>query len=117
MWIGSNSDVHEMKQLQEAFRHSEEYFRGLMQNMQIVVWTNMPDGTIDFVNRQWLDMTGQSLEFVRSRVEAWMVALHPDDRERAGAIFLNGVRSGEGFTMVAIHPCCPESCPRVRNER
>ena len=101
VWIGSSTDVHEAKQLQESFRRSEEYFRELTQNMPLVVWTSLPDGSVDFVNSRWLEMTGQSLEYVRSNPEAWMIALHPEDREHAGNSYLHGIRSGNGFTMEA----------------
>ena len=33
--------------------------------------------------------------------EAWMTAIHPEDRERASKSFWEGIRSGQGFTMEA----------------
>jgi PAS domain S-box-containing protein len=73
----------------------------LLQHIPVAAWTLDPDGTPDFVNQVWLDYTGHALSFVHSNPEAWMTALHPEDRERAVRSFWDGVRSGQGFTMEA----------------
>jgi PAS domain S-box-containing protein len=72
---------------------------GLLQHLPVAAWTLKPDGTPDFVNQVWLEYSGQTLEFVRSHPEAWMTAVHPEDREIASTSFWNGVRSGQGFAM------------------
>jgi PAS domain S-box-containing protein len=72
---------------------------GLLQQLPVSAWTLQPDGTPDFVNRVWLDFSGQTLEFVRSHPEAWMTAVHPEDREMAASIFWEAVRSGRGFAF------------------
>ena len=72
---------------------------GLLQHLPVSAWTLKPDGTPDFVNQVWLEYSGQTLEFVRSHPEAWMTAVHPEDRETASRAFWDGVRSGQGFAM------------------
>ncbi len=72
---------------------------GLLQHIPVSAWTLKPDGTPDFVNQVWLEYTGQTLDFVRSHPEAWMTAVHPEDRKTAAGSFWDGVRSGEGFAM------------------
>jgi PAS domain S-box-containing protein len=74
---------------------------GLLQLIPAAAWTLAPDGTPDFVNHNWLEYTGQALDFVRSNPEAWMTAIHPEDREKASRSFWDGVRSGQGYTMEA----------------
>ena len=74
---------------------------GLLQLIPVAAWTLQPDGTPDFVNQNWLEYTGQALEYVQSNPEAWMSAIHPEDREGASKSFLDGVRLGQGFTMEA----------------
>ena len=71
----------------------------LLQLLPVSAWTLKPDGTPDFVNRVWLEFAGQSLDFVRSHPEAWMTAVHPEDRERAAKSFWDGVNSGQGFAF------------------
>ena len=71
----------------------------LLQQLPVSAWTLKPDGTPDFVNRVWLEFTGQTLDFVRSHPEAWMTAVHPEDREFAAKSFWKGVRSGQAFAF------------------
>jgi PAS domain S-box-containing protein len=70
---------------------------GLLQHLPVSAWTLKPDGTPDFVNQIWLEFSGQTLDFVRSHPEAWMTAVHPEDREIAAKIFWEGVQSGQNF--------------------
>jgi len=72
---------------------------GILQHLPVSAWTLTPDGTPDFVNRVWLEFSGQTLDFVRSHPEAWMTAIHPEDRERAGKSFWEAVQSGQGFAI------------------
>jgi PAS domain S-box-containing protein len=72
---------------------------GLLQHLPVSAWTLKPDGTPDFVNQVWLDFAGQNLDFVRSHPEAWMAAIHPEDREIASRAFWDGVSSGQGFAV------------------
>jgi PAS domain S-box-containing protein len=71
----------------------------LLQQLPVSAWTLKPDGTPDFVNRVWLEFAGQTLDFVRSHPEAWMTAVHPEDREFAAKSFWKGVQSGQGFAF------------------
>jgi PAS domain S-box-containing protein len=81
---------------------------GLLQQLPVSAWTLKPDGTPDFVNQVWLDFTGQSLDFVRSHPEAWMSAVHPEDRELAANSFWSGVHSGRGFTLETRSLCAQD---------
>jgi PAS domain S-box-containing protein len=42
-----------------------------------MVWSNLPDGSTDYLNKRFRDYTGFSL--ATRRRSAWMDALHPDD--------------------------------------
>ena len=72
---------------------------GLLQNLPVSAWTLKPDGTPDFVNQVWLEYSGQTPDFVRSRPEAWMTAVHPEDREAASKAFWDGINRGQGFAF------------------
>ena len=72
---------------------------GLLQHLPVSAWTLKPNGTPDFVNQVWLEFSGQTLDFVRSHPEAWMTAVHPEDRETASRAFWDGVRSGKDFAF------------------
>jgi PAS domain S-box-containing protein len=57
-----------------------------------LVWTALPDGHVDFVNRQWREYTGLSLE--DSCQDGWHSAIHPEDLpqflERLRSCFASG---------------------------
>jgi PAS domain S-box-containing protein len=72
---------------------------GLLQRLPVSAWTLEPDGTPDFVNQVWLEYSGQTLDFVRSHPEAWMTAVHPEDREAASRALWDGIRAGQGFAI------------------
>ena len=58
-----------------------------------LVWTALPDGRADFVNKRWRDYTG--LGFDESRGPDWRSAVHPDDRASLSAGWRGLVTSGE----------------------
>lgn len=72
---------------------------GLLQHLPVSAWTLSPDGAPDFVNQVWLEFSGQTLDFIRSHPEAWMTAVHPEDREIALRSFRDGVGSGQDFAF------------------
>jgi GAF domain-containing protein len=72
---------------------------GVLQHLPVSAWTLKPDGTSDFVNEVWLQFAGQTLDFVRSHPEAWMTAVHPEDREVTAKSFWDGVSAGRGFAI------------------
>ncbi len=86
--------------LENARLYSDlELQAGLLQRIPVSAWTLRSDGTPDFVNQVWLEYSGQTLDFVRSHPEAWLTAVHPEDREMAIKRFREGVRSGQGFAF------------------
>ena len=86
------------RELQRADRELQLQV-GILQQLPLSAWTLKPDGTPDFVNQVWLEFSGQTLDFVQSRPEAWMTAIHPEDRKAASKAFWEGVRSGQGFAF------------------
>ena len=80
---------------------------GLLQRLPVSAWTLTPDGTPDFVNQVWLEYSGQTLDFVRSHPEAWMTAVHPEDREVSIQGLLGRRTLGTGFCVG--NPLSPRS--------
>jgi PAS domain S-box-containing protein len=69
----------------EQERHAAEQALNLMQQraqfileaLPVMVWTAQPDGSIDYLNRRWLDFTGHAA--TADLADAWSQYLHPDD--------------------------------------
>ena len=88
-------DLTERKRSDEA----SKLYMGIVQYMPALASTLSPDGTVDFVNHQWSEYTGLTQEFLRSSPEAWIEAVHSEDRAAASTIFWHGLRYGQAFAM------------------
>jgi PAS domain S-box-containing protein len=67
-----HSDAH------EASNVIEERLRLIIDTIPTIVWRKLPDGSADFLNRNFREYTGLSLE--QGLGWGWMSAFHPDDR-------------------------------------
>src|SRR5258708_2253841 len=77
---GLNLDITARKQAEERLRESEQRWRSLTEALPQLVWTNMPDGSMDYASAQ----VGQYLGRPPSELLGWgwLEVQHPDDRER-----------------------------------
>ncbi len=64
----------------EASNLVEERLRLIIDTIPTIVWRKLPDGSADFLNRNFLEYTGLSLE--DGLGWGWMNAFHHDDRLR-----------------------------------
>jgi len=81
-WFGTNTDVSELKRVEQAALHlSEQEFHSLAESMPQIVWATLPDGWTIYFNQQWVDYTGLTME--ESYGHGWNTPFHPDDRQRA----------------------------------
>jgi PAS domain S-box-containing protein len=62
----------------EASDVIEERLRLIIDTIPTIVWRKLPDGSADFLNREFREYTGLSLE--HGLGWGWMNAFHPDDR-------------------------------------
>jgi len=62
----------------EASNVVEERLRLIVDTIPTIVWRKLPDGSADFLNRQFREYTGLSLE--HGLGWGWMNVFHPDDR-------------------------------------
>jgi hypothetical protein len=62
-----------------------------------LVWTNEPDGAIDYRNRRWNEFTDTE----SSPPDAWWRAMYPDDIDRVVALWRASLSQGEPFEVEA----------------
>jgi len=58
---------------------SEKQFRQMVDEIPALAWSCLPDGSGEFLNKQWLDYTGLSVEPAPGF--DWTAVVHPDDLE------------------------------------
>jgi len=73
-------DVTERKRIDNALAASEKEFRLLAEAMPQIVWVNDADGNSIYINQQWADYTGLSLD---EHGQGWSKPIHPEDQQRA----------------------------------
>jgi PAS domain S-box-containing protein len=78
-YVGTATDIHERRTMEEALRESEASFRELADTAPAMIWTTDEHGLVTFVNEGWLRFTGTSLE--EELGATWTLGVHPDDAE------------------------------------
>jgi PAS domain S-box-containing protein len=91
-FAGAVIDITESKQSEERIRRSESELRTLIEAIPAYVGTNLPDGSLDFINQSWLNYAGVSREQVMGW--GWGISIHPDDRDRVVANWRAAVATG-----------------------
>jgi PAS domain S-box-containing protein len=76
-YVGTATDIHERKTMEDSLRESEASFRELADTAPAMIWTTDEDGLITFVNQGWLRFTGTT--FQEEMGESWELGVHPDD--------------------------------------
>jgi PAS domain S-box-containing protein len=61
-------------------KDAEDRTRLIIDTVPAQLWTETPEGVVDFVNRRWVDYTGMTLE--QAIGSGWNRMVHPDDIER-----------------------------------
>lgn len=96
-WVGTCTDIHDQKKIQEALQSSEARFRAVAEAIPQVIWSTRPDGYTDYFNSRWYEYSGLTPE--SSEGWAWQSILHPDDRERCLAHWESAVASGTPYEI------------------
>jgi PAS domain S-box-containing protein len=101
-WYGFISDIEDRKraeQERERLRKLEaelaEKLRDVIETMPTMVWTALPDGSEDFVNRHWHEYSGLSAG--HSAGSGWQAAVHPADLKRHLEKWRTSLATGEPF--------------------
>ncbi|PTQ63479.1 PAS domain S-box-containing protein [Sphingomonas sp. PP-CE-3G-477] len=76
---------------------SDLKFRTLADTMPQMVWSTLPDGFHDYYNARWYEFTGAPAGTTDG--EGWNDMFHPDDQDRAWAIWRQSLDTGEPYNI------------------
>ena len=97
--VGANQAalLLEHRWAEEALRVSERRFRTLTETLPQLVWTCRPDGSCDYLSRQWFEYSGiPESEMLDNR---WVEVLHPEDRAWAMAYWRDAVEGRVSYDL------------------
>lgn len=90
-------DITERKRAEEAARWSEEELRQVIETVPAMVWTALPDGRVDFINRRVQEFTGLSLDGTLAGNWEPEARFHPDDVEQYMSKWRSSLATGHPF--------------------
>ncbi|WP_201979974.1 PAS domain-containing protein [Hymenobacter rubidus] len=94
-WYGTNTDVHQQRQLQEQVLTSQNRFQQLLESLPQLAWTARPDGSLNYYNQRWYELTGGTFEELRNW--GWEQYIHPDDFAGTTRRWQHSLATGEPF--------------------
>ncbi len=87
----------ELAETLAALAESEKKFRAIADSMPQMVWSTRPDGSHDYYNARWYEFTGAAEGSTDG--EGWNDMFHPDDQERAWALWRHSLQTGEPYEV------------------
>ncbi|MCT7950910.1 PAS domain S-box protein [Ancylothrix sp. C2] len=85
-------DISEAKSFEVNMQKNLNLYRTLSEAIPELVWSVLPNGTMDFANEKWHEYTGMSLKEVNQ--EGWIKIIHPDDVPRAEELWQRALETG-----------------------
>ncbi|HVW65269.1 MAG TPA: ATP-binding protein [Nitrosospira sp.] len=88
-------DITRRRRAEEAVRESGERLQFMADSMPLKIFMCRPDGEADYMNRQWLDFTGETVDKLLGW--EWTKFIHPDDLEENVERWRHCLATGEPF--------------------
>ncbi|NQV26682.1 MAG: PAS domain S-box protein [Rhodopirellula sp.] len=88
-------DVTERKLADERLRQTEQLQRFILDSIPQKLVTTMPDGSVDYLNPQWMEYTG--LTFEQLKDWGWKQFIHPDDVDEHVREWMHATQTGKVY--------------------
>ncbi|MDE2482383.1 MAG: PAS domain-containing protein [bacterium] len=88
-WLGTAIDIDEQKR-------GADQMRAMMESVPEIVFTSHPSAGVDYYNKRWYDLTGQSES--EALGVGWQQVIHPDDLAGLIAIWSQSKSSGAPYS-------------------
>jgi PAS domain S-box-containing protein len=93
----ASSDITDRMQAQQALQESEVRFRNMADTAPVMIWVTGEDKSCTYVNQQWCDFTGRTME--QELGAGWAEGVHPDDKDRCLKTYFEAFDRREPFRM------------------
>ncbi len=90
-------DMSEQRAVEQALRESEERFRIIANQAPIMIGVSDENGTINFLNKTWLDFRGKTIE--KGVYWDWTEGVHPEDYDRVIMNMRISINNREPYSM------------------
>jgi len=95
-YVGTLTDITDMKHADRMIRESNERFEQLAENVNQIFWvTDWKNKKLLYVNSAYERIFGRSCESIYADRRSWLELVHPEDRERVAAAFADAAEAGE----------------------
>src|SRR6202140_695464 len=78
--LAQNAESHELIEALEKLGQEAARLQTVIDTVPSFLWTSLPDGSKEYLNKRWYEYTGLTLE--QGQGWGWKVVVHPDDLER-----------------------------------
>ena len=95
LFQSAERELRERRRVEDALRQSEARLRGITNSIDQMIWSTRPDGYHDYFNDRWYEYT--CVPHGSTDGEGWNDIFHPDDQERAWALWRQCLASGDPY--------------------
>jgi PAS domain S-box-containing protein len=96
-WYGTTTDIDDRKRAETRVRQAERELRLAIDTIPALVWTTLPDGSVDFINQRWAEL-GLSLNALQG--SKWTTVIHPGQIADVTAKWNAAVSTGQPYENV-----------------
>src|ERR1700722_16234151 len=99
--LAQNADSRDLNDALEKLGQEAARLQTVIDTVPSFLWTSLPDGSKEYLNKRWYEYTGLSLE--QGKGWGWKVVVHPDDLDqlvREWRALLDAPKPGELETRI-----------------
>lgn len=96
-FVGTSTDIEDLKLAEEKLRQSEVDLRLMTETIPEMLWSATPDGIIDYCNARLRDYTGVPAEEIMGT--GWKKLIHPDEVEQTARAWMSCIATGAPYQV------------------